>query len=118
MTTGEISKQSISHEEVLVKDRINTVLIPLGSIRFPDSMIDVQIQIRQPIEVNLIEFPADQLQMIQQQVAVELRDRELATYKQNTHLRQQHAKLTTSFQKKAEELSIYEDREQDLSQVL
>ena len=56
--------------------------------------------------------------MIQQQIAAELKDRELATYKQNTQLIQQNAELTASFQTKAEELRIYEEREQDLSQVL
>ena len=63
-TAGESSKQSISHEEILVKDRINTVLILPGSIRLPASMIDVQIQVRNLVEVNLSEFPIDQLQMI------------------------------------------------------
>ena len=81
-------------------------------------MIDVHIQIRQPIEVNLTEFPIDQLQMIQQQLAAELRDRELAMYKQNTQVRQKNAELIAGFQTKAEELREYEDREQDLSQVL
>ena len=80
-TVGEISTPSTSHEEVLAKDRINTVLIPSGSIWLPASMINVQIQVRQHVEVNLAQFPVDQLQMIQQQLAVELRDRELATYK-------------------------------------
>ena len=66
----------------------------------------------------MAQFPVDQLHMIQQQIAVELRDRELATYKQNTQLRQHNAELTASFQTKAEELRIYEEREQDLSQVM
>ena len=91
---GEISTQSISHEEILAKDRINTVFIPPGSIRFPASMMDVQIQIRQPVEVKLAKFHVDQLQMIQQQLSAELRDRELATYKQNKqlkHKRMQHS---------------------------
>ena len=74
-------------------------------------MIDVQIQVRQPIEVNLAQFPVDQLQMIQQQIAIELRDRELATYNQNTQLRQQNAELTVGFQTKVEELRVYEERE-------
>ena len=74
-------------------------------------MIDVQIQIRHPIEVNLAQFPIDQLQMIQQQIVAELRDRELATYKQNTQLRQQNAELTARFQTKVEELIVYEERE-------
>ena len=56
--------------------------------------------------------------MIQQQIAAELRDRELATYNQNTQLIQQNAELTAGFQTKAEELWQYEEREQDLSQVL
>ena len=81
-------------------------------------MMDVQIQIGQPVKVNLTELPIDQLQMIQQQLSTELRDRELATYKQNTQLRQKNAELTASFQKKAEELRTYEEREQDLSQAL
>ena len=71
----------------MAKDHINTVLIPSGRIRLPASMIDVQIKVRQPIEVNLAQFLVDQLQMVQQQIATELRDRELATYKQNTQLR-------------------------------
>ena len=40
-TIGEISTPSTSHEEVLAKDRINTVLILSRSIRLPASMIDV-----------------------------------------------------------------------------
>ena len=56
--------------------------------------------------------------MIQQQLSAELRGRELATYKQNTQLKRQNAALTTSYQKKADELRTYEEREQDLSQVL
>ena len=71
-------------------------------------MIDVQIQVRHPVKVNLAQFPVDQLQMIQQQVAAELRDRELATYKQNTQLRQQHVELTIDLNKKVEELKQYE----------
>ena len=74
-------------------------------------MIDVQIQIRQPIKVNLAEFPIDQLQMIQQQLAIELRDRELATYKQNTQLKQKNAELIAGLQTKAEELRTYQERE-------
>ena len=81
------------------KDRINIVLILSGSIRLLASMIDVQIKVRQPIEVNLAQFPVDQLQMVQQQIAVELRDRELATYKQNTQLRKQNAELTIGLHK-------------------
>ena len=42
-TAGESSTQSISREEILATDRINTVLIPLGSIRFPASVMDVLI---------------------------------------------------------------------------
>ena len=56
--------------------------------------------------------------MIQQQLSAELRDRELATYKQNTQLKQKNAELIASFQTKAEELRTYEEREQDLNQVL
>ena len=56
--------------------------------------------------------------MIQQQLAAELRDRELATYKQNNQLKQKNAELTAGFQKKAEELRTHEEREQDLHQVL
>ena len=81
-------------------------------------MIDVQIQVRQPVKVNLPQFHVDQLQMIQQQIATELRDRELATYNQNTQLRQQNAELTAGLYPKVEELRQYEEREQDLSQVL
>ena len=88
----------------MATDHINTVLIPPGSIRFPASMMDAPIQFRQPVEVNLVEFHIDQLQMIQQQLSVELRGRELATYKQNTQLKQQNAALATSYQKKADEL--------------
>ena len=56
--------------------------------------------------------------MIQQQLSTELRGRELATYEENTQLIQKNATLTTSFQKKADELRTYEEREQGLSQVL
>ena len=59
--------------------------------------MDIQIHIRKPVEVNLTEFHVDQLQMIQQQLSAELRDRELATYKQNTQLKQKNAALTASF---------------------
>ena len=81
--TGESLTQPIYHEEILAKDRINTVLIPPRSIRFPASMMDIPIQIKQPVEVNLAEFHIDQLQMIQQQLSVELKYRELVTYKQD-----------------------------------
>ena len=74
-------------------------------------MIDVQIQVRHPVEVNLAQFPIDQLHMIQQQTAAELRDRELMTYNHNTKLRQLNAELTAGFQTKAEELRQYEERE-------
>ena len=60
-TVRESSTQSISPEEILAKDHSNTVLIPPGSNRFPASMMDVQIHIRQPVEVNLTGFPVDQL---------------------------------------------------------
>ena len=56
--------------------------------------------------------------MIQQQLSAELRGRELATYKQNTQLKQQNAALATSYQIKADELKTYQDRDQELSQVL
>ena len=53
--------------------------------------------------------------MIQKHLSVELRGRELATYQENMQLTQH---LATSFQKKADELRTYEERQQDLSQVL
>ena len=71
-----------------MKGRLNTILIPLGSIRFPASMTDPPVQFRQPVEVNLADFHIDQLQMIQQQLGAELKSRELETYKQNTQLKQ------------------------------
>ena len=71
-------------------------------------MIDVHIYVRKPVKVNMDQFPIDQLQMIQQQIAVELRDRELATYNENTQLRQQNVELTAGFQTKAKELRVYE----------
>ena len=74
-------------------------------------MMEVQIQIRQPVEVNLTEFHIDQLQMIQQQLSAELRGRELATYEENTQLMQKKAALATNFQKKADEVRTYEERE-------
>ena len=80
--------------------------------------MDAPIEIRKPIEVNLADFRIDQLQMIQQQLNVELRNRELATYKQNVQLKQKNAALTTSYQKKEGELRKYEERDQELSQVL
>ena len=61
---GESLKQSISRDEILAKGRLNTVLIPPGSIRFPASMTDPPVQFRQPVEVNLADFHIDQLQMI------------------------------------------------------
>ena len=80
--------------------------------------MDAPIQIRKPVKVNLTEFHIDQLQMIQQQLSVELMSRELATYKQNMQLKQQNAALATSYQKKEDELRTYEEREQNLSQLL
>ena len=68
-TVGESSTPSTSHKDVVAKDRTNTVLIPPGSIQFPASMIDVQIQVQHPVEVNLAQFPIDQLQMIQPQIS-------------------------------------------------
>ena len=56
--------------------------------------------------------------MIQRQLGTELRSRELETYKQNTQLKQQNAALAISVQKKADEVRTYEERKQDLSQVL
>ena len=56
--------------------------------------------------------------MIQQQLSTELRSRELTTYNQNAQLKQQNAALATSYQKKADELKKYQDRDQELSQVL
>ena len=73
--------------------------------------MDAPIQIRKPVEVNLTEFHIDQLQMIQQQLSAELRGRELATYKQNTQLKKKNAALATIYQKKADELRTYEERE-------
>ena len=78
--TAESSSQAISHEEILAKGHLNTVLIPPGSIRFPASMTNPPVQFRKPVEVNLTDFHIDQLQMIQQQLIAELRGRELATY--------------------------------------
>ena len=52
-----------SREEVFAKDCTNTVLIPPGIMRFPVSMLDVQIKVIQPIEVNLAQFPIEKLQM-------------------------------------------------------
>ena len=81
-------------------------------------MKDPPVQFRQPIEVNLVEFHIDQLQMIQQQLSTELRSRELETYKQNTQQKQQNAALAVSVQKRADKVQTYEEREQDISQVL
>ena len=74
-------------------------------------MTDVQIEVRQPVEVNLAQFPIDQLQMIQEQIATELKDRELVTYNQNTQLIQQNASLTVGFQTTVVDLRLYEERE-------
>ena len=82
-TVGETSTQSVSREESLATDRLNTVLIPPRSIRFPATMKDPPVQLGQSTEVNLAEFHIDQLYMIQQQLTAELKERELATYKQN-----------------------------------
>ena len=81
-------------------------------------MKDPAAQFRQPIEVNLAEFHIDQLQMIQQQLSAELRSREIAAYKESSQLKQQNAALATSYQKKVDELKTYQDRDQELSQVL
>ena len=114
-TGGESSSvPSISYKEIILKDHTNTVMIPPGSIRFPVSMLDVQVQVRQPVEVNLAQFLVNQLQMIQRQIAAELKDRELVTYNKNAQLIQQNAELTAGFQTKAVELRLYEEREQDL----
>ena len=78
-TVGETSTQSLSREESLATDRLNTVLIPPGSIWFPATMKDQPVQLGQSIEVNLAEFHIDQLYMIQQQLTAELKGRELAT---------------------------------------
>ena len=56
--------------------------------------------------------------MIQQQITIELRERELITYNQNAELIQKNAELTTGYQTKAVELRQYEKGDRDLSQVL
>jgi len=56
--------------------------------------------------------------MIQQQLGAELKSRELETYQQNMQLKQQNAALAISVQKRADEVRTFEEREQDLSQVL
>ena len=56
--------------------------------------------------------------MIQQQLSVKLKNRELATYKRNVQLKQKNATLATSYQKKEGELRKYEERDQEISQVL
>ena len=99
-TATETSTPSMSHEESLATDCLNTVLILPGSIRFPVTMKDPPIQLGQSIEVNLVEFHIDQLYMIQQQLIGELKGRELTTYKQNTQLKKQNAALATDYQKK------------------
>ena len=96
-TVEETSTSSMYRQESLAKDHLNTVLIPPGSIQFPATMKDPPVKFRQPIEVNLAKFHIDQLQMIQQQLSAELRSRELATYKQNTQLKQQNVALATSY---------------------
>ena len=58
-TAAESSTQSISREEILATDCINTVLIPPGGIQFPASMMDAPLQFRQPVEFNLVEFHID-----------------------------------------------------------
>ena len=63
-TVGETLTQSLSRKESLATDRLNTVLIPLGSIRFPATMKDPPVQLGKSIEVNLAEFHIDQLYMI------------------------------------------------------
>ena len=80
-TARDASTSSIAREDGLGKERLNTVLIPPGSIRFPVTMKDPPAQFDQPIEVNLVEFHTEQLQMIEQQISAELRSRELMTYK-------------------------------------
>ena len=80
--------------------------------------MDVQLQGQKPIEANLAKLPFDQLQLIQQQIGIELRDRELMTYNQNAELIQQNTKLTVAHQMKAIELRQYQERDQDLALVL
>ena len=74
-------------------------------------MLEVKLQAQQPIEANLAKFPVYQLQLIQQQIAIEIRDRELMTYNKNAELIQKNAKLTAGYQAKAVELRQYEQRE-------
>ena len=66
VNVGETSTQSLSREESLAMDRLNTVLISPGSIRFPATMKDPPVQLGKSIEVNLADFHIDQLYMIQQ----------------------------------------------------
>ena len=63
---------STSREETFTMGRRTTVKIQPGSIRFPVSMVNVQVQVVNPLEVNLAKFPVELLQEIQHQVGGEL----------------------------------------------
>ena len=74
------SMPSTSHAEILTLGRSTTVHIPTTSMKFPLSLLQVQIRAVGPIEVNLAAIPLETLQMVQSQVFAELRERELETY--------------------------------------
>jgi hypothetical protein len=112
------SAQGPSREEVLAKGRTNIVRIPTGSIKFPVSLVSMQVQMVHPLEVNLPEVPIDQLQEIFQQIGTELKERELATYTQNATLVRENVQLIARNEARNAELTQYEQREQDLSLVL
>ena len=82
------------------------------------TMVNPPVQFKQPLEVNLAEVHIDQLYRIQQQLSAELRSRELVTYQQNAQLKQKNAALATSYQKKVDELTAYQNKDQELSWVL
>ena len=80
--------------------------------------MDAHMKTQKPVEANLVKLPVDQLQMIQQQIGIELWDRELTTYNKNAELIQQNAELTVAYQTRDIELRQYKEKEQDLALVL
>ena len=102
-------------EESIAGDRTNIVRIPAGSIKFP---VPMEVQMVQPLEVNLPEVPVDQLYDIFQQIGTELRHRERITYEHNALLSSDNVQLIAQHEEKSAQLNQYVQREQDVSLVL
>ena len=100
-----------SRMEVLSKDRVNSIFLPVGSLRLPGPIMDVHMQTQKLVEANLAKLPVDQLQLIQQWIDIKLRDRELTTYNKNVELIQQNVELTAAYQTRDIELRQYKEKE-------